>query len=884
MLRSAGKKADGAVGGIRRLVHALAQPAPLGTAINHLINTSSPPLVFPENHDDKNMGTEFPNFPFFGGAMELMAVPKKKVSRHKRGIRNGPKALKPIPVIIRCRACGRVKLPHFFCCSGIKPNPEENETMAVADRWLEISWLDLKKQKVPEWTEAYVDYNGLKRILQEIQNFKRNKPTSVRASQKRLSLFRDFSASALHDSDLENQEDIENQVIAVHTVQQENSRKLYNTKLLVSPGEGEENERFFFKKLDDELNKTNNFYKDKVEEMIEEATLLNKQMEALIALRIKVIYPDFDGSSSLTCLSTDISDLEPSKIIPPSRTETVGIRQMDGKLGVEMSCRSQLELISSSEVGLSCQVEHSDAKCDIPPMEDSVDSSTSIDGENINERETSHLEILDRVKISNTFDNPMSAIKRVFKDPKEKGLSYNKEELKAVEGRLKVAFIEFYQKLCLLKHYSFLNLSAFSKILKKYEKITSRSVARSYMKIVDNSYIGSSDEHTVVAATDMLLQHEWEIIMSYNSICSAAAEIQLSRPLVTSLMERVEVVFVKNFLNSNRQEGMKLLRPKQKVEKHRVTFFSGFFSGCSIALLVAVVLLIEDRKLIHKKNATLYMDIIFPLYRRYKINYPFIFGFKQGTELGYREVFLLSNGLAVIALATFLVHLHIKMDSKTQHYETYIELLPLGLVIVTLPDFFLADQFTSQLYHTGSASSSVLNRLFEEKDFSHGLNGLRYFWTIVAVVIRTAFELRKEIAWKVLALVSSAIATIANTYWDIVVDWGLLQRKSKNLFLRDKLLVSHKNVYFAAMVLDILLRFAWLQLVLTFDVYSLQGKTISMIFSCLEILRAWLMELLQFGLENEHLNNVGRYRAFKSVPLPFTYYDDEDDDDIDKDD
>ncbi|KAJ6689964.1 hypothetical protein OIU85_006268 [Salix viminalis] len=33
-------------------------------------------------------------------------------------------------------------------------------------------------------------------------------------------------------------------------------------------------------------------------------------------------------------------------------------------------------------------------------------------------------------------------------------------------------------------------------------------------------------------------------------------------------------------------------------------------------------------------------------------------------------------------------------------------------------------------------------------------------------------------------------------------------------------------------------------------------------------------------LENEHLNNVGKYRAFKSVPLPFTYYDT----DADKDD
>lgn len=27
-------------------------------------------------------------------------------------------------------------------------------------------------------------------------------------------------------------------------------------------------------------------------------------------------------------------------------------------------------------------------------------------------------------------------------------------------------------------------------------------------------------------------------------------------------------------------------------------------------------------------------------------------------------------------------------------------------------------------------------------------------------------------------------------------------------------------------------------------------------------------------IENEHLNNVGKYRAFKSVPLPFDYDED----------
>lgn len=82
----------------------------------------------------------------------------------------------------------------------------------------------------------------------------------------------------------------------------------------------------------------------------------------------------------------------------------------------------------------------------------------------------------------------------------------------------------------------------------------------------------------------------------------------------------------------------------------------------------------------------------------------------------------------------------------------------------------------------------------------HGYNGLKYFFTIIAVLFRTAFELRRGKKWMVLAFVSSAFATMMTTYWDIVVDWGLLRRKSKNPYLRDKLLVSHKSIYFAAMV------------------------------------------------------------------------------------
>ena len=88
----------------------------------------------------------------------------------------------------------------------------------------------------------------------------------------------------------------------------------------------------------------------------------------------------------------------------------------------------------------------------------------------------------------------------------------------------------------------------------------------------------------------------------------------------------------------------------------------------------------------------------------------------------------------------------------------------------------------------------------------HGYNALKYLTAVVAVIIRTAYELKKGKVWLVMALISSAMAVLYNTYWDIVVDWGLLRRNSKNFLLRDKIMVSHKSVYYTAMVISCNLR------------------------------------------------------------------------------
>lgn len=70
-------------------------------------------------------------------------------------------------------------------------------------------------------------------------------------------------------------------------------------------------------------------------------------------------------------------------------------------------------------------------------------------------------------------------------------------------------------------------------------------------------------------------------------------------------------------------------------------------------------------------------------WRRYRVNYPFIFGFKEGTELGYRDVLLLSCCVAVLSTAAGLANLDMEMDPKTQDYKAITELVPLGLLVVS---------------------------------------------------------------------------------------------------------------------------------------------------------------------------------------------------------
>lgn len=191
---------------------------------------------------------------------------------------------------------------------------------------------EFASQMVPEWQEAYMDYNLLKAVLKDILRFRqRNISAPMMAStpkgslRRKISLYRAFSGlTGRHRGSPKKKED---EVILVSAVdEQEGSEGKYQTTLLMLSDEGAEYELVFFRRLDDEFNKVINFYKKMVEQVMEEAEELSKQMDVLIALRVRVENPvlRLGGGDVRNLGRSGVSS--PSSIVHPSNRIKPGKR------------------------------------------------------------------------------------------------------------------------------------------------------------------------------------------------------------------------------------------------------------------------------------------------------------------------------------------------------------------------------------------------------------------------------------------------------------------------------------------------------------------------------------------------------------------------------
>ncbi|XP_076342267.1 solute carrier family 53 member 1-like [Tachypleus tridentatus] len=157
--------------------------------------------------------------------------------------------------------------------------------------------------------------------------------------------------------------------------------------------------------------------------------------------------------------------------------------------------------------------------------------------------------------------------------------------------------------------------------------------------------------------------------------------------------------------------------------------------------------------------------------------------------------------------------------------------------------------------------------------FPHLVNAGKYSTTFFVVTFSTLFNVFKDryeeseynpffFLWIVSAVFSSCYTYI----WDIKMDWGLFDSNAgENKFLREEIVYSSPGYYYFAITEDFLLRFGWTVSVSMADLDLIHSDLVVSILAPLEVMRRFVWNF--FRLENEHLNNCGKFRAVRDISV-----------------
>ncbi|KAK4266177.1 hypothetical protein QN277_027137 [Acacia crassicarpa] len=756
---------------------------------------------------------------------------------------------------------------------------------------------ELEAQLIPEWKEAFVNYWQLKKYIKRIKLSRLPLESPNHHHHQAASFFcsLDFFFHKPPQPDI---------IRVRRKIMDETNDEVYQTELAQLFSE-EDEVREFFERLDEELNKVNQFYKRQEKDFLERGEMFHRQLQILVDLK-HVLLSDrrppskpSDAASFHNFLARhpDYSEDDQSKLEASQPNEV----------------KATLEKNGVSFVNSATKAKTKKGKCKMS-MRIDIPAATTGPARAIASATAKLWEDL--------VNNPMT---EGCVDVSQK------RKMQYAEKMIRGAFVELYRALGLLKTYSSLNMVAFSKILKKFDKVSCQNTSESYLAEVKRSHFISSDK-------------------------------------VVRLMDEVESIFTKHFADNDRKKAMKFLRPQQQhKDSHTVTFFVGLFTGCFVSLFCVYVILAHLSGVFSPTSSAAYVDAIYPIFSVFallslhmfmygcnlfmwkstRINYNFIFEFSPNTALRHRDAFLISATFMTAVIGAMIIHLLLKAagfsPSQVDDIPGILLLLPLCLLIcpfdifyrstrycfirvlrniifspfykVLLVDFFMADQLTSQIlllrnletagcnfigsvfktYPTGTCSSGKLymeityiisflpyywramqcaRRWFDDNNVDHLTNMGKYVSAMVAAGARVTYNNNNgDHIWFAIVLVTSAGATVYQLYWDFVKDWGFLNPNSKNPWLRDDLILKNKGIYYLSMALNVVLRVAWVEGVLHLKVGHAQSKLLEFWLASLEVIRRGHWNF--YRLENEHLNNVGKFRAVKAVPLPFreTEYD-----------
>ncbi|GKU85720.1 hypothetical protein SLEP1_g346 [Rubroshorea leprosula] len=772
----------------------------------------------------------------------------------------------------------------------------------------------LEAQLIPQWKDAFVNYWQLKKHIKKIKLSRkpRQPPHDLNGDFGRTifdsirSLAHRFS-NKLHGS---SENSIEIIQVRKRTMEEGNGEEVYQTELAQLFSE-EDGVRVFFTSLDEELNKVNLFYKARESEFLERGKILNKQLQIL--MDIKQIISDWRRKQpGSVALSRSWSSSPRNSSFSESPTE-------ENDSASETSSQTDEVIAALERNGVSF-----------------INATTMTKTKKGKPKMSMRIDIPDGTTATQTIVAVTSMLwEDLVNNTKKEGTGdfINKKKIRCAEKTIRSAFVELYRGLGLLKTYSSLNMVAFAKILKKFDKVSNQQASTNYLRTVKRSHFISSDK-------------------------------------VVRLMDEVESMFTKHFANNDRKKAMKFLRPQQPKDSQMVTFFVGLFTGCFVSLFCVYIMLAHLSGVFSASSQTPYMETVYPVFSVFalislhlfmygcnlfmwkstRINYNFIFEFQPSTALKYRDAFLICTTFMTAVVGAMIIHLLLRASGfSPSHVDTIpgiLLLIFIALLVcpfdtlyrptrfcflrvmrnivcspfykVVLVDFFMADQLTSQIqllrqlestacyflagnFRTHHHETCKEGRFF--KELSYVISFLPYYWralqcarkwydkndisnlanmgkyvsAMVAAGVRLAYnnsQNRSHLGFAIV-LVTSVVATLYQLYWDFVKDWGLLNRSSKNPWLRDRLILKKKSIYYLSMALNVVLRIAWVEAVIKLRNQSVvEHNLLEFFLASLEVIRRGHWNF--YRLENEYLNNVGKFRPVQAVPLPFDEMDSDD--------
>ncbi|XP_012222123.1 solute carrier family 53 member 1-like isoform X1 [Linepithema humile] len=529
-----------------------------------------------------------------------------------------------------------------------------------------------------------------------------------------------------------------------------------------------------------------------------------------------------------------------------------------------------------------------------------------------------------------TLNNELSEILSVSEDVQSRKVRYRSHILhkKPISARklqeLKLAFSEFYLFLILLQNYQNLNFTGFRKILKKHDKLLNVDIGAKWRaEHVDTAIFHTrKDIDRLIAETEALVTRDLE----HGDRQRAMKRLRVPplgehlSPWITFKVGLFSGAFVVLFA------AVMLSAMRYKI-KENWTVLCRIYRG---PLLMIEFLFLMGINVYGWRSSGVNHVLIFELDPRNHLSEQHIIEMATILGLVWSVSilgFLYSDTLGVPpfvqpVLFYALLALFLFNPTKTLRHEArFWTLRVLGRVFcapffyVGFADFWLADQLNSLhtvfldfqyfvcFYIQNSSWTDItdtetcivrelsmrpivvclpawfrfaqcLRRYRDTKEaFPHLLNAVKYATSFFVVIFsylhlrnKKYYALSTENPYFYLWLTASVVSSCFTYTWDVKLDWGLFDNSAgENKFLREEIVYSSPYYYYFAMVEDFILRFGWAFSLSLTEMGYVHADLMVSIVAPLEVFRRFVWNF--FRLENEHLNNCGKFRAVRDISV-----------------